>query len=135
MDPMNRSTYAFCHGERGAVSTSRMSIALAVVAHAWNAASRSLTRYRDASFQGNASRSCWAVHAAVGRSVRPNGRHGGAHGPELPVRTTGDRSRLARRRSPPLRFAPHDSGGMSATFVTAVGDAGPCTSSRLPETR
>ena len=34
-----------------AVSTSRMLIALAVIAHAWNAESRSRTRYSDASFK------------------------------------------------------------------------------------
>jgi hypothetical protein len=29
-EPMNRSAYAFCHGERGAVSTSSMPIAFVV---------------------------------------------------------------------------------------------------------
>ena len=46
-----------------------MPIACAVVAQAWNAVSRSWRRYFGASSHGNASRSCWAVHAAVGWSV------------------------------------------------------------------
>jgi hypothetical protein len=46
-----------------------MPIAVAVVAQAWNAASRSRRRYRRAWSHGNASRSCCAVNAAVGWSV------------------------------------------------------------------
>jgi HIT domain-containing protein len=44
-------------------------IAAAVVAHAENAESRSWTRYRGVVFHGNASRSCCAVHTALGWSV------------------------------------------------------------------
>jgi hypothetical protein len=36
-DPMKRSTYALCQGDRDAVSTSRMSMAVAVRAHVANA--------------------------------------------------------------------------------------------------
>jgi hypothetical protein len=36
-DPINRSTYAFCHGERRAVRISWISIAVAVFAQALNA--------------------------------------------------------------------------------------------------
>ena len=36
-DPINRSTYAFCHGERGAVRRSSKPIAVAVSAHPSNA--------------------------------------------------------------------------------------------------
>jgi len=46
-----------------------MPIAAAVVVQAKKAASRSCTTYRGASFHGNASRSFWAVQAAVGWSV------------------------------------------------------------------
>ena len=43
-----------------------MPIAFAVVAQPSNAVSRSWTRYQGDSSHGKASRSCWAVHAAVG---------------------------------------------------------------------
>src|SRR5262249_5432732 len=67
--PISRSAYAFCHGECGAVRISSMPIAAAVVVQAEKAASRSRTKYRGASFHGNASRSCCAVQADVGWSV------------------------------------------------------------------
>ena len=56
MEPIRRLAYAFCHGERGAVTTSSMPSTAAVVAQAWNAESRSWTRYRGAPSHGNASR-------------------------------------------------------------------------------
>jgi hypothetical protein len=65
----NRSTNGFCQGAWGAVSTSSIPIAFAVASRPSNAWSRSWIRYRGASSYGNASRSCWAVHAAVGCAV------------------------------------------------------------------
>ena len=41
----------------------------ALATSAENIVSRSKTRYRDALSYGNASRSCWQTHRAVGRSV------------------------------------------------------------------
>src|SRR4029453_1453971 len=67
---MRPSTYGFCHGDRGAVLTSR-------IPRDWTrlentapyTASRSRRRSRGAVSHGNASTSCWAVHRAVGASV------------------------------------------------------------------
>src|SRR5262249_46107094 len=70
IDPINRSTYAFCHCERDAVTTSWMSIARPL----WpTRGTLNLDRERTsvATFYRYASRSCCTVHAAVGWSVTP----------------------------------------------------------------
>ena len=62
--PINRSAHAFCQGARTAVITSAMPIAVAIVAQAWNAVSRSWT--------GTAVlRSTETPRATVGQSIRP----------------------------------------------------------------
>jgi len=64
-----RSTYGFCHGACGAVSTLVMPIASAVAPRPANERSRSWSKYRCAASHGNASRTRWTVHAAVGCAV------------------------------------------------------------------
>ena len=67
---MRRSPEGFCHGARGAIVTSW--IPRAFTRHenpAPYTASRSRSRDRGAVSHGNASRSCGAVHWAVGASV------------------------------------------------------------------
>ena len=64
------STYGFCQGDRGAVTTSSIPM---LFVRATNAppkiASRSRIQYRGAWSHGNASRICCAVHSSVGCSV------------------------------------------------------------------
>src|SRR6266851_7141081 len=70
MEPTSRPAKGFCHGDRGAVRTSRMPIHLAVSQNfSPYAPSRSRSKYRGALSQGNASKSCRAVHSAVGLAV------------------------------------------------------------------
>ena len=62
--PIRRSTYGFCHGLRGAVTTSSTPIAVTVERNDCPyAPSRSRIRYRGAVPHGNASRICCATHA------------------------------------------------------------------------
>ena len=70
--PIRRSTYGFCHGLRGAVTTSSTPIAVTVERNDCPyAPSRSRIRYRGAVPHGNASRICCATHAIVGFAVTP----------------------------------------------------------------
>ena len=55
---MTRSTYAFCHGERGAVRTAAVFIPAMVVATSAKTESRSWSKYLGASFSEKALRSC-----------------------------------------------------------------------------
>ncbi len=58
---------ARCQGDRGADSTCLIPIAFTCSTNSWpKILSRSRSRYRGAVSHGNASRSCWAVHSAVG---------------------------------------------------------------------
>ena len=68
--PIRRSTYGFCHGLRGAVTTSSTPIAVTVERNDCPyAPSRSRIRCRGAVPHGNASRICCATHAIVGFAV------------------------------------------------------------------
>jgi len=70
MDPIRRSTYGFCQGDRAAVTTSSIPMPFATAMTSFpKMASRSRIKYRGASSHGNASRTCCAVHPSVGCSV------------------------------------------------------------------
>ena len=70
--PIRRSTYGFCHGLRGAVTTSSTPIAITVERNDCPyAPSRSRIRYRGAVSHGKASRICCAPQSAVGCAVTP----------------------------------------------------------------
>jgi hypothetical protein len=70
---MSLSTYAFCHGDRGAIGRSRMPMARRRRTKTGPyEASRSLMRYRGAWSHGNASVIWREIHSAVGFAVTPN---------------------------------------------------------------
>src|SRR5665811_2061541 len=72
IDPMSLSTYAFCHGDRGAIGRSRMPMARRRCTKTGPyEASRSLMRYRGAWSHGKASVIWREIHSAVGFSVTP----------------------------------------------------------------
>ncbi len=69
-EPIKRSAYPFCHGERNDVGRSRMPIARTRALNATpNALSLSRMRYFGALSQGNASVICRANHSAIGLRV------------------------------------------------------------------
>src|SRR5476649_107111 len=73
IEPMSLSTYAFCHGDRGAIGRSRMPMARRRCTKTGPyEASRSLMRYRGAWSHGKASVIWREIHSAVGFPVTPN---------------------------------------------------------------
>ena len=75
IEPIARSQYPFCQGERAAVGRSRMPIArIPLIKASPYTRSRSRNRYFGGFSQPVASVTCCAIHSAVGCAVTPNHR-------------------------------------------------------------
>jgi hypothetical protein len=75
IEPIARSQYPFCQGERAAVGRSRMPIArIRLTKASPYTRSRSRNRYFGGFSQPIASVTCCAIHSAVGCAVTPNHR-------------------------------------------------------------
>ncbi len=73
IEPIARSQYPFCQGERAAVGRSRMPIArIRLIKASPYTRSRSRNRYFGGFSQPIASVTCCAIHSAVGCAVTPN---------------------------------------------------------------
>src|SRR5229473_8195722 len=101
-EPIKRSTYPFCQGERNAVGRSRMPIARTRALNAPpNALSLSRMRYFGALSHGNASVIWRANHSAVGFRVTANHNNRAVRGREREMRIVAERqsSELQRNQS------------------------------------
>src|SRR5467141_693246 len=115
-DPIKRSTYPFCQGERYDVGRSRIPIARTRALNATpNARSLSRMRYFGALSQGNASVIWRASHSAVGLRVTANHSNRRRSCPRTRnakscwnaiVRTTNSLGRPKQRHAPTSAFTP-----------------------------
>ena len=131
--PITRSTKGFCHGDRGAVTTSSMPIDKTRSRNSTPyTASRSRSRYRAVVSQGNASRICCETRAISGFGVTP----------ECTIwrRSWSSTMNPNRRRNVAVGTTKQSieqaicviCEGMSATPARAARGNGPCISRRRP---
>ena len=104
IEPIARSQYPFCQGERAAVGRSRMPIVrIRLIKASPYTRSRSRNRYFGGFSQPIASVTCCAIHSAIGCAVTPNHRISLGHAAGSTGRTEAGRIASARQTDRALR--------------------------------